>query len=209
MSPRARKASDEAVFAATQRVMLRLGPGELSLAEIAAEAGVTSAALVQRYGSRRELLLAVLARYADETRAMLDGIRSGRRSPLAALDHYAACMAAMGESPAALAHHLSYLQLDLTDPGFQRHMRRSAQITRDVLTEWLDEAVAEGALRRDVNTRGLARLVELTISGSLLTWAVYQEGSAAAWMRRDLRALLEPYRATTPRQQQARRVKAG
>ena len=57
MSPRPRKVSDEEIFAATYRAMTRLGPGELTLAEIATEAGVTAGALSQRFGSKRQLLL--------------------------------------------------------------------------------------------------------------------------------------------------------
>ena len=64
MSPRPRKVSDEAVFAAAYRAMNRLGPGELTLAEIANEAGVTAGALVQRFGSKRALLLALSAAHA-------------------------------------------------------------------------------------------------------------------------------------------------
>ena len=47
MSPRRRKAEDVDVFAAVVRVMLRVGPAELTLSAIAAEAGLTAAALVQ------------------------------------------------------------------------------------------------------------------------------------------------------------------
>ena len=64
MSPRPRKVSDEEVFAATYRAMQRLGPGDLTLAEIAAEAGVTAGALAQRFGSKRALLLALADRAA-------------------------------------------------------------------------------------------------------------------------------------------------
>ena len=48
MSPRRRKAEDADVFAALVRVMRRRGPVELTLREIAAEAGLTAGALVQR-----------------------------------------------------------------------------------------------------------------------------------------------------------------
>ncbi len=195
MSPRPRKATDEEVFAATQRVMGRVGPGELSLAEIAREAGVTAGALVQRFGSKRELLLAVVEEWADGTAAMLGEFRRSRRSPLAALRHYVECMAAMGESPGALANHLSYLQMDLTDADFRLHMRRSAEATRSAFREWLDEAVAKGELVAGTDTRALARLVESLIGGSLLSWAAYQKGAAAAWVRRDLEAVLAPHRA--------------
>jgi hypothetical protein len=43
---------------------------------------------------------------------------------LAAIRLYAQCMAQMGGSPAAFAHHLAYLQIDLTDPDFFRNLRK-------------------------------------------------------------------------------------
>ena len=54
------------VFAAVVRVMLRVGPADLTLGAIAAEAGLTAGALVQRFGSKRALLHAH-ARYAAAT----------------------------------------------------------------------------------------------------------------------------------------------
>lgn len=193
MSPRPRKVSDEEVFAAAQRVMARLGPRELSLAAIAVETGVTAGALVQRFGSKRDLLLAVVERWAEGTREMLDGLRGRHRSPLAALESYAESIAAMGQTPGALAHHLSYLQMDLTDADFQRHMRRNAEVTRATLAGWLAEAVVAGELEQGTDTTALARLVEATVGGSLLSWAISQEGTAADWVRRDVDALLAPH----------------
>lgn len=55
----ASRVSQNQIFAATYRAMQRLGPGELTLAEIAAEAGVAAGALMQRFGSKRDLLLAL------------------------------------------------------------------------------------------------------------------------------------------------------
>ena len=56
MSPRPRKVSDEAIFAAAHKVMGQLGPAQWTLADIAREAGITAGAVVQRFGSKRELL---------------------------------------------------------------------------------------------------------------------------------------------------------
>jgi len=194
MSPRPRKASDAEIFAATQRVMMRVGPGDLSLAQIAAEAGITAGALVQRFGSRHGLLLAVMEEWAAGVSSMMEGVRGRRRSPLAAVLFYGECMAGMGESPRALANHLAYLQIDLTEPEFRERMLSAASVTRSALRSWLDEAVGAGELRRGTDTAALARLVEMAVGGSLLNWAVYQEGTAARWVRRDLEALLAPHR---------------
>ena len=103
---------------AAHRAMSRLGPGELTLAHIAAEAGLTAGALVQRFGSKRDLMLQLSERFSGGTGEMFAGLRRAHRSPLAALRAYADCMAGMAETPAALVRSLSYLQIDLTDPEF-------------------------------------------------------------------------------------------
>ena len=204
MSPRPRKASDDEIFLATQRVMSRAGPRDLTLAMIAAEAGLTAGALVQRFGGKLELLRALMARFAGESPAMFAAIRAAHRSPLAALHDYAGCMARMAESPAELAHHLSWLQLDLSDPEMRRHLGAEAKVARQQIAAWLDEAVAARELRRGTDTRALARTAQVAISGSLMGSATEEERAAAA-MRRDLDAVLAPYLARKAEPKQKRR----
>jgi AcrR family transcriptional regulator len=193
MSPRPRKASDEEVFAAVYRAMQRLTPAQLTLAEIAREVGVTAGALVQRFGSKRDLLLRLVAEFGDATPAMFDALRARHPSPLAAIRAYAADMAQMGESPAALAHHLSYLQLDFTDPDFHRHARRQAVATQAALESILADAVAAGELAPAVDTQALARLLQAVAGGSLIAWGFLRDGTARDWVTRDVDALLAPW----------------
>jgi len=197
MSPRPRKASDEVVFAAAHRAMTRLGPGELTLAEIAAEAGVTASALVQRFGSKRDLLLRLSSLLADSTGDLFAGLRALHKSPLATLRAYAECMAELGPTPEALARNLTWLLVDLTDPGFKRNVQTQTRATEREIRKLLEEAFRAGELRpiagRKANPAALARTVAAVISGSLMNWAFYEEGSAAAWIRRDLGMVLAPW----------------
>ncbi|MFI5455744.1 MAG: TetR family transcriptional regulator C-terminal domain-containing protein [Isosphaerales bacterium] len=85
---------------------------------------------------------------------------------------------------------LAYLQLDLTDPDLHRHVRAQASATRAAVRELLEDAIAAGELAPTVDTEVLSRAVEVTLSGSLLTWAFYQDGPATRWVREDLDALL-------------------
>jgi AcrR family transcriptional regulator len=192
MSPRPRKASDEEVFAAAVRTMSRLGPREITLAHIASEAGLTASALVQRFGSKRALLLALSERFAQSTGAMFEGLRAEDPSPLATIYAYADCMAQMGETPDVLAHHLSWLQQDLTDPDFRRFTLIQARASRQELQRLVEEAIRQGALKKGLNAVRLARAIEVTVGGSLMAWAVHQEGKATTWMRHDLDTLLLP-----------------
>lgn len=173
--------------------MTRLGPGELTLAEIAAEAGVTAGALVQRFGSKRQLLLALSTQSAASGDAFFRSLRAGHRSPLAALRGYADCLAQMAESPAALARSLAYLQIDLTDEDFRRPLALHARSTRAGLQALIEDAVAAGELAPSVNAPRLARTIEALLSGSMMSWAMYLEGTAAQWMRDDLDAVLAPF----------------
>ena len=193
MSPRPRKVSDEDVFTAAYQVMQRLGPGELTLADIAEEAGVTAGALVQRFGSKRDLLLKLSERFATGTGEMFAGLRQAHRSPLATLRAYAECMAGMATTPAALMRNLSYLQIDLTDEDFRKHLEKSARGTREELQNLVRDAIAAKELVPGTNAKQLARTIEAVIGGSMLSWAHYQEGTAAKYIRDDLNAVLKPY----------------
>jgi len=204
VTPRPRKATDEEIFGATQRVMARLAPGEWTLADIAAEAGLTAGALVQRFGSKRGLMVALTEAWSKSAPRFFKQIRQDSDSPLEALRVYADCMAEIGQSPSAFAHHLSYLQLDLTDPELHRHVQAQSAAARAAIRELLEDAIAAGELRNDVASERLARMVEVTLSGSLMTWAFYQDGDARTWMRNDLDSVLQPY--VTERQTGGKRV---
>jgi AcrR family transcriptional regulator len=203
MSPRRRKAEDGDVFAALVRVMHRCGPAELTLRAIAAEAGVTAGALVQRFGSKRALLLAH-ARHAAATGDTGVSVPPPRTaSPLEALRSVAAMYAELARSPRAAVRNLAYLLNDLADPVPRRHLLRLSQTARAWYERRLAEGIDAGELRPDTDTRMLGRSIEATLRGSMLTWTIYREGSAADWLREDLDALLRPHLAR--RDKRARR----
>jgi AcrR family transcriptional regulator len=199
--------SDEEVFAAAYRAMNRLGPGELTLAHIAEEAGVTASALVQRFGSKRDLLLLLSSQVAGGTAQLFAGLRAAHASPLATLYAYAECMADLGPTPAALARNLSWLLVDLTDPDFRRNVEAQTRATEQEIRTLVEDAFRAGELRaiggRRASYIALARVVSAQVSGSLLTWAFHQEGTAKAWIRRDLGVLLEPWLAPSRRTREA------
>jgi AcrR family transcriptional regulator len=201
VSPRPRKVSDEDVFAATIRAMSRLDPGALTLAAIAEEAGLTAGALVQRFGSKRDLLLELSRRHAEGSGDFIAQAHAERGSALAALRFYAECLSGLAHSPAALSRNLAYLQIDLTDPDFRKHLAAQAKATREAMEKLLEAAVAEGDLVRSVEPARLARTVEAVLSGAMMTWGFYRQGTAAKWMREELDAVLAPYLTRRSRRQ--------
>jgi hypothetical protein len=112
-------------------------------------------------------------------------------------------MAHLAPSPSVLARNLAYLQIDLADPDFRKQLAVQARATRAGLEDLLKRAVAAGEIERTVNVPTLARTLDVALNGSLLTWAFYQEGPAAQWLRDNADAVLAPY--LTRRRQRARK----
>jgi AcrR family transcriptional regulator len=166
----------------------------MTLADVAAEVGVTAAALVQRYGSKRELFLAASRQSMGEVRDHIARIRSAHESPLEALADFVTTMARDTRSPEELANQLAMFQLDLTDPEFHALGLAYFRSERRELKALLDDAVEVGELVDDADTARLARMVQVVTNGGRLVWAVVRDGTLERWTRDDLDMVLAPYR---------------
>ena len=195
MAGRPRTVSDEDLINATIRIMSRLGPVKLTLAEVAKEAGVTAATLVQRFGSKRGLMLKIAADAAGSGDACFDMVRAAHPdSPLDALVAAATGMAQMANTAEELANSLAFLQIDITDPEFHVHTLEMSKKTVAGYRTLLKEAIAAGELKPH-DTMRMARAINAIAGGSLISWAIFREGTAERWLKRDLETLLAPYRA--------------
>ena len=180
--PRPKLLSDDEVLRAAARVVSRSGPSRLTLAAVAAEAGLSPATLVQRFGSKRGLLLAVSAAAAGgvEGAFAVAGERHGD-------PHDAVVAALVGlteglRTPEALANSVAFLALDLQDPDFLALAQRHAAARRAEIAALLGDDA-------------LARAVDVAYNGSLITWAVDRDGNLPARLEADLRVVLSAARA--------------
>lgn len=199
VSPRPRQASDEDLLKAAFRAVARRGPARLTLADVAGEAGVSAAAVAQRFGSKRALLLAMARDVATGDRYIFAGLRSRHRSFVEALLGLADCMAPLyGGTPSGVANTLAFLQTGLDDPALHRHALAASEGIRGGIRALVRDAVAAGELV-ETDAGRLAAALQATLNGSLLSWAVHRKGALAAWLRRDLATVLDRYRAPPER----------
>ena len=191
--PRRRTVADAAVLAAAARVAAREGPARLTLARVAAEAGLSAATLVQRYGSKRDLLLAVAREGAQALPAAFDIARNARSSPLEALAFGLRALASSVATPEAMANSVAFLQMDLSDPDFHAPALAGMQGMRGRIHGLLDDAVAAGELR-PCDTDRLAGAVQNAYNGALITWAIDREGPLDDRIGVELDTLLAAFR---------------
>jgi AcrR family transcriptional regulator len=198
MSPRPRTVTDEKIIEAVATVIGRVGPAKLTLADVGKEIGLSAATLVQRYGSKRGLLLAMATAAVESVDACFEMVRAAHRSPLAAVVAAATDVTRYLDTPEEVANHLAFLQMDLADPDFNRLMVINSKKMLEGYTRLLREAVDAGELV-ECDTGRLARALTAVCGGSLISWAAFKQGSAVAWVRTDVDTVLEPYRSRSSR----------
>jgi AcrR family transcriptional regulator len=191
--PRPRTISDEAILDAVLALALRLGPARVTLAAAAAEAGLSPATLVQRFGTKRDLLLAADKRGVDLWVGAQD--RATAASPLACVVDGLVLAVDPDATPERMANLVAMLQLDLAEPDFHAETLRGARAIRTRIARDLQAALAAGELQPGTDVTALAKLVETTYHGAMIGWAIHREGALADWMREQVDSLLAPHRA--------------
>jgi AcrR family transcriptional regulator len=195
MSPRPRTVDDGAILEAAARTISRLGPSNFTLADVARAVRLSPATLVQRFGSKRGLLLALAEQGVAGVDTCFAAVRAAHRAPLDALVAAATEMTRWVDTPEEMANHLAFLQIDLSDPEFYRLMLENSTRILAGYRTLLDDAVKSGDLMR-CDTRRLAGAVGSMAGGSLIAWAVMRQGTAEQFVRKDLQTLLAPYKTS-------------
>ena len=173
--------------------MRRRSPTQLTLSDVAKEARVVPATLIQRFGTKRGLLLATVRTAPAGVPEQFAAARAKYASPLKALIELFVECTGFASTPESMANGLAYLQNDLTDPDFHAITLAQFVAIREETRKLLDQAIAAKELVK-CDTAKLSRLIQHVYGGSMLDWAVFREGSLASWVRADLEALLRPYR---------------
>lgn len=195
---RPRGVEDAVILRAAVRVMGRTGPARFTLAAVADEAGVVPATLVQRFGSKRGLLLALADRSARDAGDLAGRVRQEHPSALAALAALTVRSWAAMAGPDSFANHLAFLCTDLTDPELHERALTVHRAHKHAVGALLAEAAGTGELRAGTDAAALAETVQAVVAGAGLTWALEREGTLEERLRRALDAVLSPHLAAPP-----------
>ena len=193
MAGRPRGVEDSAILRAAVDVISRVGPAGLTLAAVADEVGLVPGTLVQRFGSKHGLLVALARRSAQDADAFYERSRQQHASPLAALRALSVASMASMDTPESFANHLAFLCMDLTDPQLHEHALTIHQAQGRAIESLLAEAVRRGELRAASDTATLTGSLQAIIAGTGLTWALDRLDSLPERLRRAIDAALSPY----------------
>lgn len=192
---RPRTHSDEDFFAAAHAAVMELG-GRATLADIAARAGVTPAALVRRFGNKRAFLVRLSERWIAGLDVQLEAAERGVADPTERLEAVAVSGLVELDDGARAAHQLSALADDLQDEELTALLATGYERTRDRLRTIMEEPQVARALPGSPPAHEAADLLHAMVHGTALLWSLRPTGSLVEVTRARVRAVIAPWRST-------------
>lgn len=193
MAGRPRTVSDERLLAAVESAIGKAGPADLTLAQVAKEAGVTTGALVQRFGSKRGLLLAFSRRGGEEIVAAMRARYEKAPDPVEGLIAVLVSLVDTEITPREFSYHLAYLNMELADEEMRAPLVAARARFRECVAEFLADGISAGLLRVP-DVHALVDVLDALWHGTQISWALFRDGTRADHMRNAVTTVLAPYR---------------
>lgn len=186
---RPKRDPDTVLIDAAAAVITERGSAAWSLADVAILVGLSPAALIKRFGSKRGLLLAVVRSWVDSIPESAD---DAGRDPLAELESLVGELFAGLDDVADPVGHLSLLLAEIADPDVRPLVHEGWRRQERLVASLVDQARASGALGAAPDDAGA--MIFALVQGNALRWSVRPEGSLPERQRRMVRTLLEGWK---------------
>jgi AcrR family transcriptional regulator len=171
-------ARKKSIIEAATRMFARNGSRGTTLGEIAAEVGVSQAAVVYHFGTKEGLLNAVL-----DNRDRFEDTQLWRNGPDPGLDIFwivADIVRSWADHPEIVGLLAVLLAENVTDEGPLRpRLRGNYQLTVQRIADTLGKAIERGEMRANVDPRLKAAELLAFLSGLELAWIVSPDIPAA------------------------------
>lgn len=182
--PRAKQLSDEVLLDAAMPAIFSKAPGAFTLAEVAKAVGLSAATLVQRFGSKHELVVAALALANERNFAALEGLPPDRGAD--AVIRIFVERTPGSEHEALLGDQLLWLRASMADPRINR-------LSRNYFVRFR-AAIAERLPPLPLPAEEAVLLIEAQWHGAMTQWGIGREGHLRDYVEERLRALFDALR---------------
>lgn len=181
------------------QVMAKEGYERASVVEIARAAGLTPGLVHYHFGSKREILVALVARLSSALETRRERLLAGATSPKARLSAFLDAYLALGEDAdaPAVAAWVAIGAEAVRQPDVREVYREAVTSAVDRLTELVRDRLAE----EDRETRGarpLAAMIVCSIEGSYGVAVAAPEALPRGFAAPTVRAVLEASIAAAP-----------
>ncbi len=195
---RTKTRNDEDILASIGQYLIREGIATFTFEKLSKEVGLSQATLVQRFGSKRSLLLqlaqqnsqAIIALFRTTTQQYAD-------EPIKAIVQGFGGFVAGVKDKGNMAANLAFLQLAIQDPEIHSAIADSIHQLENMTIILLQSALDNKALQPGTDTVALARLVFTIYNGTIINWAMLNDTTdIQTELTHNLQMIFKPYLKT-------------
>lgn len=173
---RPREFQDEAIFYGVYRALCKKGYGQLALTDITHEINISPAALMKRFGSKKNLFLAYSDYVIEITRQSFQDASRSDQSRIDALKAVFKHSTSRMNHPVELANHTSFYLEGTADPDLLEKTRYRLRLIDEFTRQMLDQAITNREIM-PCDVASVSRVLQAAISGAMLIWIKESERS--------------------------------
>lgn len=182
---------DDQVLEKALFVISEKGPETFTLADVGKAVGLAPATLMQRFGSKRALLIKAAKHVPAKLKCDLEKLKAK------ALPWDAELMVLLSEVPEGfgtrqdIANSLGLLKLDMIDPELHPIARELMDGVRTRIRELLEQAKLERELVSKIAVDVLAWELDALRHGLVIQWTLSGDGPLQDWLKKGISNYLE------------------
>ncbi|GAB6928639.1 hypothetical protein JCM10914A_26220 [Paenibacillus sp. JCM 10914] len=166
---RPRAFQDEVIFHGVYQALCKKGYGQVALTDITEEVSISPAALMKRFGSKKNLFLAYGDYVLELTRQAFQDASQSNLSRVEALKAVFKHSTGRMKDPVELANHTSFYLEGTADPDLLERTRSRLRLIDDHTQHMLEQAIASQEII-PCDVAKVSRVLQSAIGGAMLIW---------------------------------------
>ncbi|ETT40539.1 TetR/AcrR family transcriptional regulator [Paenibacillus sp. FSL R5-808] len=166
---RPREFQDEAIFDGVYRALCKKGYGQVALTDITHEMHISPAALMKRFGSKKNMFLAYSDYVIELTRQSFHEASLSDQPRIDALKAVFKHSTSRMSHPVELANHTSFYLESTADPDLLEKTQYRLRLIDEFTRQMLNQAITNNEII-PCDVASLSRVLQAAISGAMLIW---------------------------------------
>ncbi len=175
---------DHSVLEKAMLVISEQGPEKFTLSDIGKAVGLAPATLLQRFGSKQQLLILAAKQANIKLRSDLDELRKKKLTWNQELIHLLSAVPEGFGSRQDIANSLGVLKLDMTDPNLHPVARHLFESLRQRIQELLQEGQSSNQLETSVDINTITWELDALRHGLVIQWTLSGKGTLKKWLEK-------------------------
>lgn len=189
---RNKQKTDEIILRQILDVIKNIGATKFRLEDLSQKTGLAPATLLQRFGSKKNILYRALALANQQLKHGLANRDIKYRSYVNEIIDIYLELAAPFITPKSVAHGLDILKLDIIEKKLRAHAKKYFSIRRDKMISLIKSAQSKQEVISKIDVKELVWNLESIWQGAIVLWALHGHGQLRTFLRKRITIYLQP-----------------